>query len=215
MERRRLSRVDELRDTRDASYAERLETLSGAGWKRWLDVQAPYRFNLRRLALGRTLDVGCGIGRNLAHLGGNGVGIDHNASAVEGARRRGLTAFVPEEFVASEEAREASFDALLCAHVVEHMRLDEAIALIGSHLRYVRPGGRVVLIAPQDAGFRADPTHVEFMEFAKLHSLLEAHGVAPERSYSFPFPRFVGHLFPHNEFVVVGRVPQTEKRPAA
>ncbi len=199
--------MGELRDTRDAGYAERLETLSGAGWKRWLDVQAPYRFNLQRLALGRTLDLGCGIGRNLAHLAGNGVGIDHNEAAVATARRRGLVAYLPEEFAASEDAREASFDALLCAHVVEHMCFDEAAALIGAHLRYLRPGGRVVLIAPQDAGFRADPTHVEFMEFAKLHKLLETHGIDRERSYSFPFPRFVGHLFPHNEFVVVGRLP--------
>lgn len=199
--------MDELRDTRDAEYAERLEKLSGAGWKRWLDVQAPYRYNLRRLELGRTLDLGCGIGRNLAHLGGNGVGLDHNASAVAVARERGLVAFQPEEFVASSHASDGAFDALLCAHVVEHMAYAEALDLVGAHLRYVRPGGRVVLIAPQDAGFRGDSTHVEFMDFGKLHAILDAHGLTRERSYSFPFPRVVGHVFPHNEFVVVGRLP--------
>jgi SAM-dependent methyltransferase len=198
--------VAQLRDTRDSDYAERLETLSGAGWKRWLDVQAPYRWNVRRLALGYTLDVGCGIGRNLVHLGCNGVGIDHNARAVAVARERGCTAFTPEEFAASEYARDGRFDALLCAHVVEHMRFEEAVSLLGEHLRFVRRGGRVALLAPQEAGFRSDPTHVEFMDLARLRQLLDAHGLVCERAYSFPFPRFVGRVFPHNEFVVVGRL---------
>jgi len=191
--------------TRGAAYAERLESLSGARWKRWLDVQAPYRWNVRRLGLGFTLDLGCGIGRNLEHLEGCGVGLDHNASAVATARGRGLVAYTPGEFAASEDAREARFDSLLCAHVVEHMRFEEAVEFVGAHLRFVRPGGRVALIAPQEAGYRSDPTHVEYMDFVRLHGLLEAHGLERERSYSFPFPQIVGRVFPHNEFVVVGR----------
>ena len=43
-----------------ASEGARLETL-----RRMLPTQAPYRWNLRRLRLGRVLDVGCGVGRNL------------------------------------------------------------------------------------------------------------------------------------------------------
>ena len=54
-------------------YATRLQTLEQARWKQLLDVQAPYRWNIRRLGLGRTLDVGCRLGRNLAHLDGRGV----------------------------------------------------------------------------------------------------------------------------------------------
>ncbi|HJO24516.1 MAG TPA: class I SAM-dependent methyltransferase [Myxococcota bacterium] len=197
----------DLRDTREAGYAKRLETLSAAGWKRWLDVQAPYRWNVRRLELGYTLDIGCGIGRNLAHLGCNGVGLDHNPHAIEVARERGCIAFTPEEFATSGYCRDGSFDALLFAHVVEHMHFDEAAALVGDHLRYLRPGGRVALITPQQAGFRSDPTHVEYMDPARLRALLDHHGLAHERSYSFPFPRIVGGLFPHNEFVVVGLGP--------
>ena len=80
-------------DTVGRDYAERLETLEGARWKRLLDVQAPYRWNLRRLGLGFTLDVGCGIGRNLLHLDRRGVGVDHNVASVEIARGRGCTAY--------------------------------------------------------------------------------------------------------------------------
>lgn len=193
-------------DTRGRGYTERLDTLGGARWKRWFEVQAPYRWNLRRLDLGFTLDVGCGIGRNLLHLG-SGVGIDHNADSVALARRRGCTAFDPSAFRASEYATAGRFDALLLAHVVEHMREAEAAALVAEHLPFVRPGGRVVLIAPQEAGFRSDPTHVEFMEASQLRGILEESGVTFERSYSFPFPRIVGRVFPHNETVAVGRRP--------
>lgn len=193
------------RDTREADYTRRLERLEGAAWKRWLDVQAPYRWNLRRLDPGFVLDVGCGIGRNLVHLDRHGVGVDHNPESIETARERGCTAFTPDEFAASEFARPGRFDALLCAHVLEHMTSEQASVLLGDHLRFVRPGGRVVLITPQEAGYRSDATHVEFVDDAALRDLLRRHDVAPERSFSFPFPRVVGRVFAHNEFVVVGR----------
>lgn len=176
-------------------------------WKRWLDVQAPYRWNLRRLELGFTLDLGCGVGRNLAHLGGNGVGIDHNEHSVAAARARGLQAYTGDDFAASPYAQPQRFDALLVAHVLEHMRLEAAIALVGQHLVYLRGGGRVVLITPQEAGFASDATHVAFTGFAELERVLAAHALAREQRYSFPFPRFVGRFFAHNEFVLVGRKP--------
>ena len=45
-------------DTQSEAYAARLDSLESARWKRWLNVQAPYRWNLRRLRLGFVLDVG-------------------------------------------------------------------------------------------------------------------------------------------------------------
>ena len=75
--------------TEGAAYADRLERLETVWWKRALDVQRPYRWNLRRLDPGFTLDIGCGLGRNLSHLDGNGVGVDHNPDSVAIARSRG------------------------------------------------------------------------------------------------------------------------------
>jgi SAM-dependent methyltransferase len=192
-------------DTSGREYADRLERLAGARWKRWLDVQAPYRWNLRRLELGRTLEIGCGIGRNLAHLPPGSVGIDANPHAVAAARRRGLEAFEPDELGASPLAAER-FDALLFAHVLEHLAPGPATALVAEHLPRLRPGGRLVLIAPQEAGFRSDPTHVTFFDFAALEALLARLGCTTLHAYSFPFPRAAGRLFRHNEFVVVGRL---------
>jgi SAM-dependent methyltransferase len=193
-------------DTRSDAYAARLERLSDARWRRWLDVQAPYRRRLRRLGLGRTLDLGCGIGRHLLHLPPGSVGVDPSRAAVEAARRRGGEAYLPEEFRASPRAGER-FDALLCAHVLEHMRFAAGEALLAEWLPSVRSGGQVVLVTPQEAGFRSDPTHVEFQDLTTLVRMLARLGCSVERAFSFPFPSFVGRYFRHNESIAVGRVP--------
>lgn len=192
--------------TRDAGYTERLKR-SSVWWKRLLDVQRPYRWNLRRLGLGFVLDVGCGIGRNLKNLGSPAIGVDHNPTSVASCREAGLIAFVPDEFRGSAYAVPGRFDALLLAHVVEHMTFKDAKSLLLEYLPYVRPGGKVVLIAPQEAGFRSDPTHVEFMDLASLERLVSAAGLVPIDAYSFPFARVVGKVFKYNEFVMVARRP--------
>ncbi|SFL87047.1 class I SAM-dependent methyltransferase [Geodermatophilus ruber] len=194
-------------DTASAGYTERLARLAGASWKQRLDVQRPYRWNVRRLNLGRVLDLGCGLGRNLAHLDGNGVGIDHNPTSVATAREHGHVAFTPEEFRNSPHARPGAFDSLLMAHVVEHVPHETAVALLREHLPFVRPGGKVVLICPQERGWASDATHVRFVDFTGLAELCGEAGLPVERAYSFPFPRRAGQVFAYNEFVVVARLP--------
>ncbi len=187
-------------------YTERLATMEGAGWKQRLDVQAPYRWNIRMLALGRTLDIGCGLGRNLAHLDGNGVGVDHNASSVAIAVQRGFDACTPDAFATSRHARPGAFDSLLLAHVVEHMGEDDALGLLRTYLPFVRPGGKVLVITPQEKGYTTDATHVRFCGFPEVAALCAAVDLTVQRQYSFPFPRPLGKVFPYNEFVTLARV---------
>jgi hypothetical protein len=118
---------------------------------------------------------------------------------------------LPANFLASPYARPGRFDALLCAHVAEHMHFDEARALLAGYLSYLRIGGRLVLITPQEAGFRSDPTHVEFFDLAALDRLTTALGLRVKSAYSFPFPRSVGRVFKYNEFVLVGEKPDPER----
>lgn len=195
-------------ETSHEDYARRLETYELAWWKRFLNVQAPYQWNLRRLDPGLTLDLGCGIGRNLAALGTGSIGVDHNATSVAIARRRGFVAFTPKEFRASQYNQRASFDSLLVAHVLEHMKTDESQSLIAEYVDLVRPGGLLIFITPQEAGFRSDASHVTFTDFSALGALCEATQAQVARQYSFPFPRLVGRIFPYNEFVIVARLPE-------
>lgn len=195
--------VDQPAGTDGADYTERLQRVGGARWKQWLNVQAPYRWHIRRLRLGHTLDVGCGLGRNLAHLGGDGVGVDHNPSSVRYARARGLRAYTVDEFLASEHARPGRFDALLAAHLVEHLSAADAHEVVSMYLPYVRDGGRVVLITPQERGYASDATHVRFVGFAEAAALADGMGLRVRRQYSFPLPRLTGKVFTYNEFVTV------------
>jgi SAM-dependent methyltransferase len=188
--------------TTSAAYTRRLAVRSGARWKRVLDVQAPYRWNLRRL-LGdrRTLDVGCGIGRNLAHLPAGSVGVDHNATSVQVCRDAGLDARTVTEFL--EQKASPQFGGMLAAHLMEHLPDGEAAGVLGPYLPFLEPGARVVLICPQERGFASDPTHTVFTDQAALAALAKELDLHVERQFSFPLPRQAGRVFTYNEFVTV------------
>lgn len=191
--------------TESNHYTQRLQNLSGAQWKRLLNVQAPYQWNLRRLQLGATLDVGCGIGRNSSSLGFGSVGVDHNPFSIEQCRRQGIEAYLSDDFFARFPEGSRLFDSLLIAHVFEHMSFEQDVAVLKQYTPYLKPRGRAVFITPQEAGYASDSTHVEFMPFERLKQIAQAAGLSTERAYSFPFPRFVGRFFKYNEFVLVAR----------
>lgn len=201
----------DLHNTQDQFYTQRLIKKQRVWWKRLFDVQAPYRWNLQRLKLGFVLDIGCGIGRNLINLKGQGVGIDHNLESVRVAREQGLTAFTPNEFFKSSFNTPQTFDSILLSHVAEHMNRVEVIYMLQQYLHLVKPQGKIIIISPQEAGYKSDPTHVEFINFPKLRSISRELNLTMIKEYSFPFPRFVGYIFLYNEFVSVSCVPKEIK----
>jgi 2-polyprenyl-3-methyl-5-hydroxy-6-metoxy-1,4-benzoquinol methylase len=192
-----------VKDTKGKDYADRLRDKQQKRWKKILRVQAPYQWNMRRQQLGRTLDVGWGIGRNMGSLSPDSVGVDHNADAVAEARESGFTALTTEEWQTSELRREGAFDGILLAHVIEHMDEADAIALMEDYLPYLRPGGKVFFVCPQERGYDSDPTHVRFADFRALADLCSKVGLTVQKSFSFPFPRFMGKPFIYNEFCVL------------
>ncbi len=185
-------------------YADRLNRLQGKWWKKLLNVQLPWKLHIRHLDLGRTLDVGCGNGRNLTYLRYDSVGVDHNAFSVATARSLGVLAYTDTEFFASPSlTAPGEFDSLLAAHLIEHLTPAEARQVIAGYLPMVREGGRVVFFTPQERGYRSDPTHVAFTGFDELSDLCRDLGLTAVRRYSFPFPRWAGRAFIYNEFIVI------------
>jgi SAM-dependent methyltransferase len=200
-------------DTSGEDYARRLQDKQQVWWKKALNVQAPYRWNLSRQHLGRTLDVGCGIGRNLQTLDPGSVGVDHNEHSVAVAREAGVTALTVAEWEQSTLRVPESFDGILLAHVIEHMTRADGIALLREYLPYLRPGGRVFFVCPQERGYASDATHVWFATGDELVSLAREVGLQPEPWFSFPFPRWAGKPFLYNEFCL--RATKPEDPPSA
>jgi 2-polyprenyl-3-methyl-5-hydroxy-6-metoxy-1,4-benzoquinol methylase len=152
---------------------------------------------------GFVLDIGCGIGRNLGHLNGHGVGVDHNPTSVAACVSAGLTAFSPGDFEQSRYAASDTFDTVLLAHVIEHMTESEAHDLVSTYVAYLRPGGRVILITPQERGQASDSTHVRFIDHTAVHGLAGQLGLDVVALRSFPLPRVAGRVFTYNETVAV------------
>lgn len=191
--------------TDDGAYTDRLTRLGDARWKRWLDVQAPYRRNLRRLVGGRAvLDVGCGIGRHLRAFDAGSVGVDHNPTSVAVCRDRGLEAYTADEFFGGAMGPARGFDALLAAHLLEHLEPGTQVETLRPYVERLAPGATIVLVCPQPRGYRSDATHREYLDDAALAAVLRGVGADPVEQSSFPLPRWAGSVFTHNEFVSVG-----------
>ena len=191
--------------TIDKAYSDYLDKPEKIWWKRLLDVQMPYRWHIKSLQPGFVLDVGCGIGRNLLHLKGHGVGIDHNEISVEIAVTKGLQCFTNLDFKKSKFYNKDLFDSILISHVAEHMEEKDVVSLLSEYMPLLKSGGRVIFITPQEKGFSSDPTHVQFMDFAVLNRIIQQLKLEKEKQYSFPFPLFLGKIFTYNEFILIAR----------
>jgi 2-polyprenyl-6-hydroxyphenyl methylase/3-demethylubiquinone-9 3-methyltransferase len=152
-------------------------------------------------ASSRCLDVGCGAGETYAQSihssAASYQGVDVSARAVEIARSGGLDAQVIDDAAALPFADD-TFDVAVCIEVLEHLFSPHlAVAEIR---RVLRPGGRLIVSAPNVAYWRLrvnlvlgvwnplgdalaieqpwrDP-HIRFFTPATLQSMLELAGFA-------------------------------------
>ena len=76
-----------------------------------------------------------------------------------------------------------------------------------AYLPYLRPGGKVLFICPQERGYASDPTHITWTTGDDLAALARRVGLTPVSSRSFPFPRLAGKAFTYNEFLVLATKP--------
>jgi SAM-dependent methyltransferase len=142
--------------------------------------------------VGQALDLGCGDGRLTVELDADGLtAADVSAEALRraaprlAAKRAALVELEPDAPLPFDDG---SFDLVLCAETLEHVR---DVQLLLSELRRVlRPGGRLALTTPAHGritglsilfrGFegRFDPLspHLRFMTARSLRGLLEEHG---------------------------------------
>jgi SAM-dependent methyltransferase len=185
-------------------YSDYLKNAQEKKWKKLLNVQYPYRKYLIEKKLGKTIDVGCGIGRNLAYLDAGSVGVDIDPGSVDFCRDLGLSAYSPDDFLATINVS-YGFESLLLSHILEHFPFDEACSLVKTYLPFLKPGARVLIITPQEVGFNSDCTHMTFFDFDLVASLCASLGLMVVKQESFPFSRVLGKVFKYNEFICLAR----------
>lgn len=121
-----------------ATMAARLRTRLFRG----LDAAAPNGSGPRRL-----LDVGSGsgdLGAVLARRGWSVVGVEPSRAACELARERGVDAH--SGTLETVELEEASFDAVVFHHSLEHV--PDPVAALGRARALLRPGGAAAIAVP-------------------------------------------------------------------
>ena len=136
----------------EAIEYERLAAYENWYWwyraERELLVDTVRRLNLKPGS--RVLDAGCGSGRNLVELAGaleiNGYGLDNSVHAAALWNGRGRVGRCMGSVNAIPYA-EASFEAVVCVDVMQSREVEPRTTM-KELARVVRPGGRVVVLAP-------------------------------------------------------------------
>jgi SAM-dependent methyltransferase len=100
---------------------------------------------------GRALDLGCGLGTELAHLAARGVslavGVDRSAAALRRAHAEHLAVRFVRADVLELPFGERSFDLALDRGCFHYLRPEDRSRYAAEVLRVLRPGGRFLLRA--------------------------------------------------------------------
>jgi SAM-dependent methyltransferase len=138
---------------------------------------------LSKLLVGKTLDVGCGVGDMLSFRPDT-TGVDINPLTVEWCRSQGRDVFEMIEDVLPFAS--GSFQSVMLDNVIEH--LYEPTALLSEIYRVLHPGGTLVVGVPGLRGYASDADHKTFYDKEKLVDVMNAAGFTMSRLMYLPFP---------------------------
>lgn len=192
-------------NTKNDIYAQRLINIQNKKWKKKLTFLNPYKYHLNFICKGKVLEIGCGIGRVLNFMPSRIVGIDHNIKAIEVCKEMKFSAFTTEEFFKTNTGHNSKYDTLLFSHILEHMSFKEANKILKEYLPFLKIGGNIILITPQQKGFNSDHTHIHPMNIYNLKKLAKNNDIKETFTYSFPLPKLFGKYFIYNENVFIGK----------
>jgi SAM-dependent methyltransferase len=144
------------------------------------------RLMARYVGPGRVLDFGCGTGHLVRRLSalGRADGFEVSEYSAEQARR---TAPGAQIFTDAAKIPTSAYHGLTAIHVVEHLADSDLAAALRTWRRILAPGGRILVVTPDLAGFGralaqdrwngfSDPTHINLKAHSDWKLLLEDNG---------------------------------------
>ncbi len=151
--------------------------------KDWHDQPAPADLHAlvkRFFRPGRTADVGCGSGREVAFLAAAGfeaIGYDASDALLEQARLRyPRLSFATAALPALAGVPDQSFDNVLCETVIMHLRRPQMLEAVRRMLAILKPGGILYLSwRVTEGGDQRDPHGRLYSAFdsALIHEALD------------------------------------------
>lgn len=133
------------------------------------------------------LDLGCGRGEWLELLrdeGLTGSGVDMNLVMIAECQSLGLSVTAGNAIQYLRSLPPASIGVVTGFHIVEHLPLDDLLALLDETNRVLRPGGMAIFETPNPSNlqvstenFYLDPTHRNPLPKALLKFLVESRGL--------------------------------------
>jgi SAM-dependent methyltransferase len=132
------------------------------------------------------IELGCGRGEFLEaarRAGKRTLGVDIDPGMIAETRSRGLDAVLSDagEFLRTTEE---DADAIFAAHLVEHLPVEDTLALFAAARDRLKPGGVLVVVTPNPqclaiilTDFWNDPTHVRPYTISLLEFLMKESGL--------------------------------------
>jgi SAM-dependent methyltransferase len=127
------------------------------------------------------LDLGCGTGEFLELLqrsGKNTLGVDDDDDMIQTCSRKGLNVVKSDVFEFLEKCG-ASYDGIFCAHLAEHLGIEDVHKLISLCRSVLKDDGILVLVTPNPLSlethlkeFWRDPSHLRMYDVELLSFLV-------------------------------------------
>jgi SAM-dependent methyltransferase len=156
-------------------YLKKRSLLGSLYRKYWL-----YPTLAKRL-VGRTLDIGCGIGDMLVYRN-NTVGVDINPHTVAFCKARGAEAHLMPDGILPFTSNE--FSSVLMDNVLEHIVQPDM--LLAEVRRVLAPNGNLLMGVPGNKGWHSDPDHKIFYDARLLTATGERLGFKQIETFYMP-----------------------------
>ncbi|MGD0590388.1 MAG: class I SAM-dependent methyltransferase [Bacteroidota bacterium] len=178
---------------------------------------------------GTVLEIGCGRGVMLEMFKEKGIqayGIDLSDTTVKYCKGKGLEATCSDLLSHLQSLQDGSIGGIFCAHVIEHLKPEDAIEFFKQAYRVMKQTSKLVIVTPNAKDLRTterfwmDITHVRPYPEKLLWMLLQREGFHIIQAFSDKEPArnileriikkliyywFLGYMFVGDQIVIAER----------